>query len=112
MKRPRLTTLRSRVPTASSRIEARPRQVDAYYSTPEHRAWRLAVCRAAGWRCEAIENGQRCVKSAASGDRMFADHVAERSDGGPDHGLGMCICGQHHTEKTNRERAKRMAIRW
>jgi 5-methylcytosine-specific restriction enzyme A len=51
-----------------------------------------------------------CEKSAASGDRMFADHITERSDGGADDGPGMCLCGQHHTEKTNRQRAKRHGL--
>jgi 5-methylcytosine-specific restriction protein A len=112
MKQPRLSLLGNRISMASPRLEPRPRQPDSYYSTPEHRAWRVAVCRAAGWRCEAIDNGQRCIKSAANGDRMFADHITERSDGGADDGPGMCLCGRHHTEKTNRERAKRMAARW
>jgi hypothetical protein len=62
---PRLTNLRPRVEMASQRIAPRPKQIDAYYSTPEHRAWRLAVCRRAGWQCEAIEDGLREV----SGER-------------------------------------------
>jgi 5-methylcytosine-specific restriction protein A len=111
MRTPRLTTLRPRVEMASSRLEPRERQVDSYYSTQQHREWRSAVYRQAGWQCEAIENGQRCDKSRANGDRMFADHIVERSDGGADLGPGMCLCGHHHTEKTNRERAKRMAAR-
>ncbi len=109
-KTPRLATLRPRVSMASPRIAPRPRQQDSYYSTPEHRAWRLTVCRAAGWQCEVLENGRRCEKSSASGHRMFADHIEERSDGGADQGPGMCLCGAHHTEKTNRERARRHGL--
>jgi hypothetical protein len=40
---------------------------------------------------------------------LFADHVRERSDSGPDQGDGMCLCGRHHTIKTMRERARRAA---
>jgi len=90
MKQPRLTTLRPRVSMASQRISARPKTADPYYSTEQHRA-----CRAACWRCEWIDNGQRCEKSAANGDRMFADHIKERSNGGPYNGPGMCLCGAH-----------------
>jgi 5-methylcytosine-specific restriction protein A len=84
---------------------------DPYYSTEQHRVWRLAVCERASWRCEAVEDGRRCDKSRANGSRMFADHVIERSDGGQDQGAGMCLCGTYHTEKTNTERAKRMSRR-
>lgn len=105
---PRLTTLRPRVQMATPRIVARPPKFDDYYSSAEHRAWRRAVCQRAGWQCEAIENGRRCDKSAANGDRMFADHVVERRDGGADLGEGRCLCGSHHTSKTIEERGKRM----
>jgi 5-methylcytosine-specific restriction enzyme A len=111
-KAPRLTTLRPRVAMASQRLTPRERQIDPYYSSAEHRAWRTTVYRRAGWRCEAMENGQRCEASAARGDRMFADHVIERRDGGADQGEGRCYCGSHHTSKTNDERSKRMARRW
>jgi len=84
-KQPRLTLLGNpRIGMASQRLAPRPKVSDPYYSTPEHRAWRLAVCRRAGWRCEWIDNGQRCEKSIATGDRMFADHIKERRDGGAD----------------------------
>jgi len=73
-KPPRLSLLGNRVSTAAPRITARPKTADPYYSTEQHRAWRLAVCRAASWRCEAIENGQRCEKSAIA----FPKHVSSR----------------------------------
>jgi 5-methylcytosine-specific restriction enzyme A len=95
---------------ASQRIAPRPKIIDPYYATQEHRAWRIEVCRRAGWRCEWIDNGQRCTKSAANGDRMAADHIEERRDGGSDLGTGMCVCGKHHTIKTNRERAMRHGL--
>jgi 5-methylcytosine-specific restriction protein A len=99
-KAPRLTTLRPRVEMAPQRLAPRERQVDPYYSSVEHRAWRTAVYRQAGWRCEAMDNGVRCEASAARGDRMFADHTVERRDGGADQGEGKCLCGSHHSTKT------------
>jgi 5-methylcytosine-specific restriction protein A len=107
---PRLTTLRPRVEMASQRLTPRPKTADPYYLTAEHKAWRAEVCRQAGWRCEAVEDGRRCEKSRANGDRMFADHIRERSDGGPDQGPGMCMCGAHHVLKTNRNRRGRHGL--
>lgn len=87
-----------------------PKQADAELLTPEHRAWRLAVCRRAGWRCEWVEQGRRCEASATRGDKMYADHVVERADGGAryDTDNGMCVCSPHHVKKTYAERAKRI----
>lgn len=83
------------------------KQVDAELLTPEHRAWRLEVMRRAGWRCEHIEGGKRCNRSEP---RMFANHIAERKDGGAklDPLNGECLCGRHHTLFTNDQRARRM----
>jgi hypothetical protein len=67
-KQPRLSLLGPRVTMASQRLEPRPKQVDQYY-----REWRTAMCRRAGWQCEAIEDGRRCEKPAMNGDRLFAD---------------------------------------
>jgi hypothetical protein len=41
---------------------------------------------------------------------MFADHIVELKDGGAafDVANGQCLCGSHHTLKTNAERARRM----
>jgi len=43
---------------------------------------------------------------------MFADHIKELSDGGERFALsnGQCLCGSHHTLKTNRERARRHGL--
>lgn len=86
-----------------------PKAADAELLTPEHKAWRLAVCRRAGWRCQWVENGKRCEASAANDNRMFADHIVERSDGGAlyDVNNGQCLCGSHHTRKTLQERTIR-----
>jgi 5-methylcytosine-specific restriction enzyme A len=86
-----------------------PRQPEPHYNTAAHAAWAREVIRRAGARCEAIDHGMRCTK-AAPFDRLFADHVVELRDGGAplDPQNGRCLCGAHHTRKTNEARAKRL----
>ena len=69
-----LNTLGARLKTLDTRtVKPQPKQTDPHYLSPEHRAWRQAVCDRAGWRCEWIDEcGQRCPK-AAPRHRMFAD---------------------------------------
>lgn len=88
-----------------------PQKADDELLTAAHRAWAKAVKERAGWRCEAVDKGQRCQVSAPS--RLFADHIIERRDGGDltDLANGQCLCGKHHTAKTAAARAKRMADR-
>lgn len=84
------------------------KSVDAELKGPEYERWRLVVVTRAGYRCQWIEDGQRCTVSAPS--RLFADHITERRDGGDvlDMDNGQCLCGRHHSLKTARERAYRM----
>lgn len=91
-------------------IKVAPKAADPELLTAAHRAWREAVLAQAGYRCEAIEGGQRCDRAAPL-HRMFADHVVERRDGGAafDVKNGQCLCGKHHTRKTIAQRAARMA---
>jgi hypothetical protein len=106
MLKPALRTLDTRTAKPS------PKRADPELLTPEHRAWRAEVLRRAGYRCEWIENGRRCLVCAPS--RLFADHIDERKDGGArlDPANGQCLCGRHHTLKTTRVRADRMAERF
>jgi hypothetical protein len=93
----------------SARVTAPPKTAAPLYHTPEYRAWRAAVIARSGYRCEAIDNGQRCGKGRASGDRLFADHKHEVRDGGAlfDTDNGKCLCGSHHSGKTAQARAAR-----
>lgn len=105
----RIKMMGLRLPTADLRIAKPPEKVAAsIYSTPEFRAWREAVIAKAGRRCEATERGRRCDK-AEPYNRMFADHIIELSDGGAPYDVlnGQCLCGGHHTKKTNEARAAR-----
>ena len=106
----RIRMLGPLVPKMDGRtVAVEPKTADPFYHTDGHKAFRETVLRNAGYRCEWIENGQRCEKSAPR-HRMFADHKKERRDGGDpfDPANGWCLCGAHHTRKTAFERAKRL----
>lgn len=106
----KIRTLAPLVPRSTGfTVKPPPKRADAELLTEQHRAWRLVVCRRAGWRCEWVENGVRCGKSAANGDRMVADHIVERADGGAhlDPANGQCLCIQHNTLKGSQSRAAR-----
>ena len=97
-------------PTQHHRLTLPQKVADRELQTPEHKAWRLIVCRRAGWQCEAIlSDGARCSRSAANGDRMIADHIVERADGGalydPDN--GQCLCTPCNTAKGTQARGAR-----
>lgn len=53
--------------------------------TDAERDWRLMVCRRAFWRCEAVDQGKRCIRAAPE-HRMIARRVGE---------AGKCLCAQH-----------------
>jgi 5-methylcytosine-specific restriction protein A len=103
--RPRLT------PHDTRTAKPRSKQADAELLTPEHRAWRLDVCRRAGWRCEWIEDGKRCEASKDRGDMIVADHIVERADGGAfyDTANGQALCNSHNVFKGNQARRYRAA---
>lgn len=87
------------------RIAALPKQVDSVYLDPRHHEWRQYVIARANGICQ-WPNCNRQEK------RMFADHIKEIQDGGArfDVNNGQCLCGSHHTIKTNIERRKRMGM--
>ncbi len=100
----RIRILGPRVGTARTQVRPMPKQADPHYATPEHKAWSAAVFKRAGGRCQA----PGCTKAWPE-HRMFADHIAERSDGGADFdpSNGQLLCGAHHSAKTARARAVR-----
>src|SRR5690348_14288700 len=105
-----LKTFKPRLGTVDTRsVRPPPKTADAALLTPEHRAWRLLVCKRANWQCQWVDNGIRCTASAARGDRMIADHIVERADGGApyDAANGQCLCVRHNTIKGLQARSAR-----
>jgi 5-methylcytosine-specific restriction enzyme A len=108
----RLSALPPRVARADTRrvrrVRPPPKRADPELLTSAYRAWRAEVLHRAGYRCQWVEGGQRCMKSAPD-HRLFADHIVERADGGTvlNPANGQCLCGQHHSLKTAMVRAKR-----
>jgi hypothetical protein len=105
---PRLGTLKPRLAVLDTRTaKPPPKQADPELLTEAHRVWRLAVMQRAGWRCQA----PGCtVQGGRGGQRLFADHIVERQDGGDplDVANGQALCGRHHSLKTAAARARRM----
>lgn len=97
-----LKTVGARLRPAAPRVAVPPKQVDAHYQSPEHKAWRSEVIRRSGGRCQ----GDGCGKA---GVRLFADHRTELRDGGApfDPANGQALCGGCHTAKTMRARKAR-----
>jgi|SRR6185369_16661052 len=99
---------RKLAPTSRFKLKVPVKVADRELQTPEHRQFRLVVCRRADWRCEWIEDGVRCPRRAPQ-DRVVADHKVEREDGGalydPDN--GQCLCVAHNTQKGFEARAAR-----
>ena len=113
MTRRRLSALPPRVATADTRrVRPPPKRADAELLTAAYRTWRAEVLRRASYRCQWIDGGQRCTKSAPE-HRLFADHIFERADGGGllDPANGQCLCGRHHSLKTTMVRARRARTR-
>jgi hypothetical protein len=110
-----MAKVRNLVPTLRAidtrTVKPLPKTVDAELTTPEYRRWAQDVKARAGYQCEWVENGRRCQVRAPA--RLFADHIVERRDGGAllDLDNGQCLCGSHHTLKTTRARAARLAAR-
>lgn len=105
--KPRLSTMDTRT------VKPLPKTADAELKTREHVYWSRAVIGRADYRCEALEaDGSRCRITRPA--RLFADHIIERRDGGDllDPENGQCLCGRHHTLKTGKARANRMAERF
>lgn len=114
MKRPRITTLKPRVPTLDTRTaKPLPKEADEHYGTAEHRAWALEVKRRAGWHCEEIVGGARCPNKHPT-SVMYADHIVEIKDRGAklDPANGACKCASHNVKKGIQARAARLAERY
>lgn len=106
----KLKSLSPRVATVETRkVVPPPKRADPELRSPQHQRFREVVLKRAGYRCQWVEDGVRCTRSEANGDRLIADHMRERADGGapfdPDN--GQCLCVQHNTLKGVQARAAR-----
>jgi hypothetical protein len=108
----RLRTLGPRVATLDTRkAKPLPKRTDPHYGTADHAAWAKQVKQRAGYRCEHVEGGTRCERSAARGDTMYADHIVELKDDRSralDPTNGACKCAEHNVRKGIQARANRM----
>ena len=48
---------RKLAPSRRVKVRVAPKVADGVLHSPQHRAFRLIVCRRAGWRCEWVEDG-------------------------------------------------------
>lgn len=106
---PKMRTLDSRT------VKPQAKKADPELQSRRHQQWASEVMRMAGRRCEALEKGGRCQNRWPE-HQMYADHRVERRDGEEDPNYdpydvrnGQCLCAKHHTEKTVRERQRRLA---
>ena len=132
----KLPTLRPLVRQLDAKVVGAQTALTAnFYHSAPYRRWRDAVKEqhlsngqlghligGAGHRCEAIEDGKRCV--IRTPDRLYADHIHEIEDGGDRYDMqnGQCLCQRfgknnimlnlshaHHEQKKalmRRERAR------
>jgi 5-methylcytosine-specific restriction protein A len=101
---PRIQVLRPKLKAAEFRTVLPPKKVpDQELTTEAHKNWRREVLRRAGYKCE------KCGASGST-NRLIADHIVERRDGGAltDLRNGMALCDPCHTRKTAAARARRI----
>jgi hypothetical protein len=112
MARNRIPTLGSRIATLDTRkAKPLPKKADPHYQTAEHEEWAEFVKKRAGYRCEHVDDGRRCWRSAEKGYRMYADHIKDikdRPDLALDRDNGRCACSSHNVRAGIQARANRM----
>lgn len=102
----RIAMLQPRVAALDTSLAPPPPKVtDAWYGTPEHKAWADAVIKRAGGRCQ----DPNCQTRHRAGLRLIADHIVEVKDDGArtDLSNGLARCWPCHTRKTAHQRALR-----
>lgn len=89
----------SRLASLPLRVSTPPKRAESFYQSKEWRVLCAEVKRERGKAC------QRC----GSTDRVVADHIIERKDGGADLDKGNIelLCHAHHAEKTALARGQR-----
>lgn len=95
----KLTNLKPTLRGMPARLSPPPKQTESFYQCREWRALVAQVKHERGPYCE------RC----GSTDRVIADHIVERKDGGADLDSKNIelLCQRHHAAKTAEARARR-----
>jgi 5-methylcytosine-specific restriction protein A len=95
----RLTAMTGRLGALPAKVKAAPKMAEPFYQSREWRSLVASIKRERGAWCE------RC----GSRDRVIADHIVERKDGGADLDPSNIelLCGKHHAAKTAAARARR-----
>jgi 5-methylcytosine-specific restriction protein A len=95
----RLKSMAPRLAAMAPRLAPPPKVAEGFYQSKEWRALVARIKRERGPWC------QRC----GSGNRVIADHIVERKDGGAelDPNNIELLCAAHHNEKTAKARARR-----
>lgn len=109
---PRLRMAPSRLAaSSSSRIHVESGQrgdkrADAFYVSPEWRAFRNALIKERGWRCE----DPHCETPRGPWKQIYGDHIVELRDGGAplDRHNVLLRCGKCHGRKTTGARMARV----
>lgn len=81
------------------------KQADPFYVSPEWKAFRNALIKERGWRCE----DPKCEAPRGPWKQIYGDHIVEIADGGAklDRHNVLLRCGACHGRKTRDARAKR-----
>ena len=97
----RLKTVGPRLAPLKGKLKAEKR-VDPFYVSAAYLAWREAVFALKGRRC-AVPGCE------TPEDRVTADHIVERKDGGAElnPANGAPLCHRHHLAKTHGDRRRR-----
>lgn len=97
----KLTNMKPTLRGMPSRLVPPPKMAESFYQSKEWRSLVADVKRERGSYCE------RC----GSSERVTADHIVERKDGGADLDKSNIelLCHRHHAAKTAEARRKRAA---
>jgi 5-methylcytosine-specific restriction endonuclease McrA len=95
----KLKAMPTRLGALPAKVRQAPKVAEGFYQSKEWRELVARVKRKRGAWCE------RC----GSTERLIADHIVERKDGGADLDETNIelLCGKHHASKTAAARARR-----
>jgi 5-methylcytosine-specific restriction enzyme A len=95
----KLKAMDSRLAPMPAKVKAAPKVAESFYQSG---AWRSLVARL------KRERGNWCQRCGST-ERVIADHIVERKDGGADLDETNIelLCHRHHQQKTAQARARR-----